>query len=303
MPHAVHISLGSGFATSLVDAATSRLTRQDTSFVITDRPKTQLPPGAMPPMNLPPILTPTLIKRISSQPNLPANVWYYVAGVTLSSINRPDEIAKVFQHAIEKSVNDPSGAAPSHTESLQIARRMREALVKSGAIVGLPKSINALFALKSVTPADLLDEPAGDSPTSRASDVYTTPSAKILKRGQRFFEQVYGKVSKKVMGQMDNSGTEDLGVTARLMYGYLLSNTDILSPVETSWVLMAGLIPQDVNPQLKGHLRGALNNGATSEQVLAVREIVIAICEASGMKRLDEDIVQGYGWRGDIATL
>jgi len=105
------------------------------------------------------------------------------------------------------------------------------------------------------------------------------------------------------MGQMDNSGTEDLGVTARLMYGYLLSNTDILSPVETSWVLMAGLIPQDVNPQLKGHLRGALNNGATSEQVLAVREIVIAICEASGMKRLDEDIVQGYGWRGDIATL
>ena len=45
---------------------------------------------------------------------------------------------------------------------------------------------------------------------------------------------------------MDRSGTEDLGLVARLMYGYILSNTRILSPSETSFVLLAGLIPQDV---------------------------------------------------------
>lgn len=49
------------------------------------------------------------------------------------------------------------------------------------------------------------------------------------------------------MGQMDRSGTEDLGITARLMYGYLLSNTAVLTPIETSYVLLAGLIPQDVS--------------------------------------------------------
>jgi hypothetical protein len=49
------------------------------------------------------------------------------------------------------------------------------------------------------------------------------------------------------MGQMDRSGTEDLGVTARLMYGYLLSNTRVLDERETSFVLMAGLVPQDVS--------------------------------------------------------
>lgn len=53
------------------------------------------------------------------------------------------------------------------------------------------------------------------------------------------------------MGQMDRSGTEDLGITARLMYGYILSNTSVLTAVESSFVLIAGLIPQDVNPQLK----------------------------------------------------
>jgi hypothetical protein len=57
---------------------------------------------------------------------------------------------------------------------------------------------------------------------------------------------IYGKVSKRVMGQMDRSGTDDLGLTARLMYGYILSNTNVLTAAETSFVLIAGLIPQDV---------------------------------------------------------
>ena len=48
------------------------------------------------------------------------------------------------------------------------------------------------------------------------------------------------------MGQMDRSGTEDLGLVARLLYGYILSNSRILCPSESSFVLIAGLIPQDV---------------------------------------------------------
>jgi hypothetical protein len=78
-------------------------------------------------------------------------------------------------------------------------------------------------------------------------DVYDVPSSQILHRGQAFFDKVYGKVSKRVMGQMDRSGTEDLGLTARLMYGYILSNTQVLTPAETSYVLVTALIPQDVS--------------------------------------------------------
>lgn len=73
------------------------------------------------------------------------------------------------------------------------------------------------------------------------------PSSQILHRGQIFFDQIYGKISRRVMGQMDRSGTEDLGITARLLYGYVLSNTSVLNAVESSYVLLAGLIPQDVS--------------------------------------------------------
>lgn len=96
-----------------------------------------------------------------------------------------------------------------------------------------------------------MDDPLGVSPSLRASDIYDVPPSRILHRGQQFFDQVYGKVSKRVMGQMDRSGTEDLGLTARLMYGYVLSNTQVLNAAESSFVLLAGLIPQDVGPSAK----------------------------------------------------
>ncbi|KAM0199545.1 hypothetical protein ACHAPA_006855 [Fusarium lateritium] len=105
------------------------------------------------------------------------------------------------------------------------------------------------------------------------------------------------------MGQLDRSGAPDLGLLARLTYGYVLSNTDVLTPVETSFVLIASLIPQDVNPQLKGHLRGALNGGATVDEVRAVRDVVIKICEASGMRKLEENAIGGWGWRSEVANV
>lgn len=139
-------------------------------------------------------------------------------------------------------------------------------------------------------------------------DLYTTPSSTILTRGQKFFDQVYGKVTNRVMGQMDRSGTEDLGLLARIEYGYILSPTGVLNAAETSYVVLAALVPQDVNPQLKGHLVGAVNNGASREEVNAVRGLVVRICEAAGMKRLGDAQTQAekpdfWGWKEDVAAL
>ncbi|KAF2501277.1 hypothetical protein BU16DRAFT_522264 [Lophium mytilinum] len=256
-----------------------------------------------PPQQLPAVVSPSLLASLRDNAQLPAHAWYIVAGVTLSAINRPEEIPKIFTSAIEHGVGSRERGPPVHAEQLRIARKLREGLIKSLAVVGMPKTINALYALKDATPASLLDEPTGASPSARPAEVYSTPTAEILLRGQTYFEHVYGKVSTRVMGQMDGSGTEDLGVVARLLYGYVLSNESVLTAVETSFVMLAGLIPQDVNPQLKGHLRGALNSGATVEEVRAVREAVICICEAAGMTRLDPDAGHGWGWREEVENV
>ena len=157
-------------------------------------------------------------------------------------------------------------------------------------------------ALKTATPPNLLDEPLSYSPTGRPVELYDVPPSTILSRGEKYFSKTYGKVTGRVMSQLDRSGTEDLGITARLMYGYILSNTSVLSACESSYVLLAGLIPQDVNAQLKGHIVGARNFGAEVEEVRAVRDVVIRVCEAAGMKRFDENDC-GWGWREPVADL
>lgn len=203
----------------------------------------------MPP-TLPAILSPSLLHSLRNNSRIPPGVWYYATAVTLSALNRPDEIPRVFESAIaDDSIDQVAGSRSPDSSSpqLSVARRLRESLVKSAAIVGLPKTINALLELRRHTPDHLLDPPMGVSPTGRAIEMASVDSSALLHRGETFFAKVYGKVNARVMGQMDRCGTEDLGLIARLMYGYLLSNTKVLSPAESSFVLLAGLIPQDVS--------------------------------------------------------
>lgn len=195
--------------------------------------------------NLPAIVTPALLTSIRNHPELPKNAWHIVSSVTLNALNRPDEIPKIYIHALETATVSEN-SENDHEEKLQISRRMREALLKASAVGGVPKTINALLHLKEATPEDLQD-PQGTSPTSRRSHIYSSPPSEILTRGQSFFDKLYGKVSKRVMGQMDRSGTEDLGLIARLVYGYILSNESVLTAAETSFCMIAGLIPQDVS--------------------------------------------------------
>lgn len=109
------------------------------------------------------------------------------------------------------------------------------------------QTINALQELKKAVPVNLADEPNGDSPSHRRQDVYETPTIKVLDRGLAFFGNCYGKVAERVMTSLDYCGTEDLGLAVRLTYGYVLSTTAILSEAETSFVMIAGLVPQDVS--------------------------------------------------------
>lgn len=57
--------------------------------------------------------------------------------------------------------------------------------------------------------------------------------------------------------------------------------------------VVASLIPQDVNPQLKGHLKGALNVGVTKEELNDLRCIVFDICDWTG----------GHFWKGGKASV
>jgi hypothetical protein len=93
----------------------------------------------MSPTNLPSIISPSLLRQVQSHRQLAKHTWYIVSSVTLSALNRPDEIPNVFRYAVELDGGPRNGKKMQHEEQLRIARRMREGLVKSAAVVGLPK--------------------------------------------------------------------------------------------------------------------------------------------------------------------
>ena len=45
------------------------------------------------------------------------------------------------------------------------------------------------------------------------------------------------------------------------------------------------------------------HDDVTLDEIKAVRDVVIEICEASGMRKLDENVAAGWGWRGPVANL
>lgn len=110
-----------------------------------------------------PILNPALLNSIKSTPNLPVGAWYLVTAVTLTVLNRPFEIPTVWSYALANSAipgseteafvkqqyeaeaagktNDAAAPREDGKESaLAIARRLREGLLKSAIIGGLPKA-------------------------------------------------------------------------------------------------------------------------------------------------------------------
>ena len=85
----------------------------------------------------PSIISPELLEYMRTHPELPEHVWYFVAATTLTAINLPGEIPIVYKHALECGPRQDSNR--DYDEELKITRRMREALLKTSAVGGVPK--------------------------------------------------------------------------------------------------------------------------------------------------------------------
>lgn len=216
-----------------------------------------------------------------------------------------------------------------HAAQSVVANKMRDAILKIAPISGLPKSINALSALREVTPTsvqpdlkpkreavivpghvsslalvqedvagtrfeqelaagasqfelddiatyDTIDGPISLQSINKLTLLHTTV------RGSDFWSAVYGKILTRVRNQMYRAYPDLWQYALHSVYGPILSNTDVVPAKETSFCVLTALIPQDVNPTLKGHLRGAVNLGATRQELHDIRLLTFDICDWSG---------------------
>lgn len=193
-----------------------------------------------------------------------------------------------------------------------ITRKFRESILKSGPLAGLPKAINGLHSLKEYTPLSLLPSVSREIDPWHASvnncrpymsnEESKTGTGRVeedfedrevaMQRGLKHWNSIYNKVSQRIINNMNSSYPDLWYYTLVHVYGPLLSNDEVLSAQETSFIVIAALVPQDVNPQLKGHLRGALNIGCHREAIEAARSLAILVAKWCGVT-----------WHADIVKL
>ena len=82
--------------------------------------------------------SPELLLRLKSlYPNVPAleNPWYFVSAVAFCASNLPEAVPVVFQYALKDVLEESS----DHKHALQLVRKFKDALFKSGLLCGYPK--------------------------------------------------------------------------------------------------------------------------------------------------------------------
>lgn len=175
----------------------------------------------------------------------------------------------------------------NRSEYYKTTDKIREGILKTAALSGLPKAINSMMILKDNTPLEFRSE---INKTNREEIKSWEQYQLVQKRGKEYWDKVYTKISSRVTNQMSSSYPDLWTYTIENVYSPLLSFNQVLTPSETSLVVIASLVPQDVNPQLKGHLKGAINSGIPIDKVQAARDMAVEIGGWCGIQ-----------WTGEVA--
>jgi len=227
------------------------------------------------------IATPEFLSHVKSlfpaQPSALKNPWFFVAAVAFSASNLPEAVPFVFQHTLKDISQQSTGA---DQDSLSLTRKIKDALFKSGILSGYPKAINALGALHDILPESLRDKkPLRDVSMS---------TEELTKVGREYFGHTYGDTAETTLSLLNNLLPDLEHFSTAFGYGYVFAFQGVLSPVDTSFAMIAALIASDTPRQIGWHLQGAVRNGASVDEVRAVRKISIEVARAAGVQWKNE---------------
>ncbi|MFQ5844938.1 MAG: carboxymuconolactone decarboxylase family protein, partial [Planctomycetota bacterium] len=145
---------------------------------------------------------------------------------------------------------------------------LQEAILQVFLFAGYPRAIVAFETLSAVAP-DWTAPPVEAGPPD--------PEA----RGRELFERIYGEHSGRVLDRLEALHPELELFILRDAYGRVLGRP-FLPVAERELMAVAMLGVLDLAPQLRAHVRGALNVGAAPEEL---DHAAAAVAEVAGAER------------------
>ncbi|KAI8335308.1 hypothetical protein BC941DRAFT_355186 [Chlamydoabsidia padenii] len=220
------------------------------------------------------LLLSELPKIYKAGTSITTEAWYLAAAVVITTLNQPQDIPQLYKQATTD--------IKSQTEQETLVLRLKEGIFKSSPIIGLPKVINALSQLQGALTEDIKQ----NLPTSSSRSI--TEWQDIVQqrhRGAALFDKIYDRHASRVRNNLATSYPDLAQVALEDTYGRVLSTGDRVNALDTSFVVLVGLMVQDLPSQLKGHYYGAIHHGATHQQLHCLQTIVERLCQFYNHKR------------------
>ena len=152
-------------------------------------------------------------------------------------------------------------------------RAAEEAIVQSYLFLGYPAALNAMTLWRSRT---------GRMPAAHSGD----DPAHWAARGADVFRIVYGEQDRRLLENVSALHPELAEWMLTEGYGKVLGRPGLGLP-ERELCIVAMLVGLDAAPQLRSHLRGALNAGAAADDVAAALD---AGCEGIAPERAADGV-------------
>lgn len=212
---------------------------------------------------------------------LRTNPAFVFLGVLLESLGQEPLVSGLWAYI--------SKVFPYEDDQLHVARRLREGFLKGSALVGFPRGINSLAALKAAmektSPAVL--EQLNAERSVRQSKLSSRQESAA--NGKAFFTKVYKQHTNDILESMSNSSNGDLSrFVIESVYGDLLSEMSILDERETGLLEFLCCYATGTAPQAKGHMYGCMNLGAKREDVVGVIRMTHALAQVVDVE-IDRD--------------
>ncbi|KAF7529013.1 hypothetical protein PCG10_008774 [Penicillium crustosum] len=198
-----------------------------------------------------------------------ANEKWYLA--TLSAISTTPEShvgGQLYLYLISQQLYSTT------SERWKLIRRMREALFKDIALLGLPKPTEALLSITKV-----MSEEDGECSFTREG--WQCDDANHA-RGMDWLKSIYARNTSTLFGLFKKH--PDFGFwLADITYGLLLSDRQVLDDVDTEMVVLPAVMGQDMPRMIYWHIRGTRRLGISKKDVQMVMECVRLVVEACGV--------------------
>ncbi|RCI13337.1 hypothetical protein L249_1203 [Ophiocordyceps polyrhachis-furcata BCC 54312] len=166
--------------------------------------------------------------------------WLAISTAATVTLNSPVSLALL--HSV----------ASARADAISSASFMREVAFRSISFNGIPRTINALVALRAALPSDVVHGLDKDSRTRPSC------SDDLTVQGRHLFESVYGSLTARLTRKLDDAHPDLSRYIIRHHYGALLAQSSERFPrLLTSVVAVACLRAQTgVGPQLLSHVYG-----------------------------------------------